>query len=302
MPQLLVGSGFLFNLDLEMNSYLGSVLAAYISFGIDASHLLSASVMSAPAALAFSKLFYPETKKSKTTADSLPELKSEDSNVLDAAVNGATQSVFLVGNIAASLIAFLAFIAFVNGVLGWLGGLVAFPCLSFEWILGWIFYPLALVMGVPCGSRSPENNSTLMDDNNFCAKEKDLMYEDECKLVGVLVGLKTVVNEFVAYDKLSQLRPFLSYRSIAISTYALCGFSNPASIGVQIGALSFMAPKRRGHIAEVAIRAFVAGSVACFLTACVAGTLIIDPDKYEKVYGERYFQSSISRNCSYIIV
>ena len=162
------------NFNLEVNIYLGSVLAAYTSFGIDASHLLSASVMSAPAALAFSKLFYPETKKSKTTADSLPEIKSEDSNVLDAAVNGATQSVFLVGNIAASLIAFLAFIAFVNGVLGWLGGLVAFPCLSFEWILGWVFYPLALVMGVPCGSRSPENNSTLVDDNDFCAKEEDL--------------------------------------------------------------------------------------------------------------------------------
>ena len=283
---------------------VGSVLAAYISFGIDASHLLSASVMSAPAALAFSKLFYPETKKSKTTAESLPQLKSEDSNVLDAAVNGATQSVFLVGNIAASLIAFLAFIAFVNGVLGWLGGLVAFPCLSFEWMLGWIFYPLALVMGVPCGSRFPDNNSTTtsQDDYDICAREENLMYEDECKLVGVLVGLKTVVNEFVAYDKLSQLRPFLSYRSVAISTYALCGFSNPASIGVQIGALSFMAPKRRGHIAQVAIRAFVAGSVACFLTACVAGTLIIDPANYEAVYGESYVQSSFSRNCSYINV
>ena len=171
----------------------GSVLAAYISFGISASHLLSASVMSAPAALAFAKLFYPETKKSKTTADILPKIESnqlycqyseclvsscnnvagEDSNVLDAAVNGATQSVFLIGNIAASLVAFLAFIAFLNGVLGWLGALVGFPGLSFEWLLGWVFYPLALVMGVPCGSRCP-------DLDTDCSLPQ---HEDECKLV-----------------------------------------------------------------------------------------------------------------------
>merc|ERR1711963_286471 len=113
---------------------VGSVLAAYISFGVPASHLLSASVMSAPAALAFSKLFFPETKKSRTKAENLP-----------------TQAVFLVGNIAGSLIAFLAFVAFLNGVLSWCGGLVGAPYLTFEWLLGWIFYPLAFVMGVPCG-------------------------------------------------------------------------------------------------------------------------------------------------------
>ena len=132
-------------------------------------------------------------------------VSGEDSNVLDAAVNGASQSVFLVGNIAASLIAFLAFIAFLNGVLGWLGSLVSFPGLSFEFLLGWIFYPLAAIMGVPCGSRCPEGE--------VCGAEAGQpQYEDECRLVGVLVGLKTVVNEFVAYDKLSQLRPHLSYR------------------------------------------------------------------------------------------
>merc|ERR1719228_2005878 len=117
----------------------GSVLGAYIGFGVSASHLLSASVMSAPAALAFSKLFYPETKKSKTTADNLAFPQSEDANVLDAAANGASQSLFLVGNIAGSLIAFLAFVAFLNGLLGWFGGLVGYPFLSFEWVLGWVF-------------------------------------------------------------------------------------------------------------------------------------------------------------------
>ena len=123
--------------------------------------------MSAPAALAYAKLFYPETKKSKTTAENLafPQSKfyccyvlplyqffaGEDANVLDAAANGASQSVFLVGNIAGSLIAFLAFVAFLNGLLGWFGGLVGAPFLSFEYLLGWIFYPLAFIMGVPCG-------------------------------------------------------------------------------------------------------------------------------------------------------
>eukprot|EP00092_Neocalanus_flemingeri_P002179 GFUD01002319.1.p1 GENE.GFUD01002319.1~~GFUD01002319.1.p1 ORF type:complete len:652 (-),score=150.80 GFUD01002319.1:85-2040(-) len=233
----------------------GSVLAAYISFGISASHLLSASVMSAPAALAYAKLFYPETKKSRTTADNLAFPKSEDANVLDAAANGASQSVFLVGNIAGSLIAFLAFVAFLNGLLGWFGGLVGAPFLSFEYLLGWVFYPLAFIMGVPCGKTDQEA-------------------EDECQLVAVLVGLKTIVNEFAAYDRLSLFRAKMSQRSIAIATYALCGFSNPASIGVQIAALSYMAPTRRGHISQVAIRAFIAGSAACFLTACIAGTLI----------------------------
>jgi len=235
----------------------GSVLAAYISFGISASHLLSASVMSAPAALAYAKLFYPETKKSKTTADNLAFPQSEDANVLDAAANGASQSVFLVGNIAGSLIAFLAFVAFLNGLLGWFGGLVGAPYLSFEFLLGWIFYPLAFIMGVPCGVADTSEGPV-----------------DECQLVGVLVGLKTIVNEFAAYDKLSGFKSKLSERSVAIATYALCGFSNPASIGVQIAALSYMAPTRRGHISQVAIRSFVAGSAACFLTACIAGTLI----------------------------
>ena len=111
----------------------------------------------------------------------------------------------------------------------------------------------------------------------LCLKENG---EDECRLVAVLVGLKTIVNEFAAYDKLIGFKQLMSRRSIAIATYALCGFSNPASIGVQIAALSYMAPSRRGHISEVAFRAFFAGSAACFLTACIAGTLIVESQLY----------------------
>ena len=138
--------------------------------------------------------------------------------MLDAAVQGATESVVLVGSIAASLVSSLAFMACLTSLLGWLGGLLSLPGLSLEGGLGWLFYPLALLMGVPCGAREEEQQ------------------EDECQLVGVLLGLKTVLNEFVAYDRLVKLKPFLSPRSAAISTYALCGFSNPAALGSQCSA------------------------------------------------------------------
>ena len=178
--------------------------------------------------------------------------------MLDAAVQGATESVVLVGSIAASLVSSLAFMACLTSLLGWLGGLLSLPGLSLEGGLGWLFYPLALLMGVPCGAREEEQQ------------------EDECQLVGVLLGLKTVLNEFVAYDRLVKLKPFLSPRSVAISTYALCGFSNPAALGIQITVLGYLAPHRRANIAQVATSAFVAGSAASFLTACVAATLIRD--------------------------
>jgi len=249
----------------------GSVLAAYISFGISASHLLSASVMSAPAALAFSKLFYPETKVSRTTADNLPPRVSADANLLDAAATGAAQAVYLVGNIAGSLIAFLAFVAFANGVLSWCGGLVGAPFLTLEWLLGWAFYPLAFIMGVPCGGATAPELVAGCAGLGLAGQECD-----EGRLVATLIGLKTIVNEFAAYDRLRSYGAALSPRSKAIVTFALCGFSNPASVGVQIAALSYMAPSRRAAISEVALRAFIAGSAACFLTACIAGALIPD--------------------------
>ena len=194
--------------------------------------------------------------------------------MLDAAVQGATDSVFLVGNIAASLVAFLAFMAFVNSLLGWLGNLLSFPCLSLELILSLLFYPLAFIMGVPCGHR----HSAGHDPRLVCPSQEvsSLQHEDECRLVAQLVGLKTVVNEFVAYDRLVKLRPFLSPRSVAISTYALCGFSNPAAVGIQVTVLSQLAASRRPDISRLAVSAFLTGSTACFLTACVAGTFISD--------------------------
>ncbi|XP_047473066.1 solute carrier family 28 member 3-like isoform X1 [Penaeus chinensis] len=229
----------------------GSVLAAYISFGIDPAHLLSASVMSAPAALAYAKLFYPETEESRTTASSIQIEKGEETNWLHAAMVGVTNAIPLVANIAANLIAFYAFIALCSHVFDWtcvLAGAEEGQC-SLESLFGWIFMPLAWLMGVQWA---------------------------ECDKVGELVALKTIVNEFVAYARLEEMLEAgeLSKRAEIIATYALCGFSNFSSIGINLGGFSAMAPDRKADLAKVVVRAMIAGSAACFLTACVAGTLI----------------------------
>lgn len=231
----------------------GSVLAAYISFGVDPAHLLSASVMSAPAALAFSKLFYPETKVSRTGVKDIKIEKGEETNWLHAAMIGVTNAIPLVANIAANLIAFYAFIAFCNGVFDWtctLAGAAEGTC-SLESLFGWIFMPLAWVMGVDWA---------------------------ECEKVGELIGIKSIANEFLAYQRLSEMKKNgdLSKRAEIIATYALCGFSNLSSIGINLGGFSAMAPDRKADLAKVVVRAMIAGSAACFLTACVAGTLLSD--------------------------
>ncbi|XP_015110947.1 uncharacterized protein LOC107037099 isoform X2 [Diachasma alloeum] len=227
----------------------GTVLAAYISFGAQPSHLITASVMSAPAALCYAKLFYPETEKSQTTFKNIPLQKSEDTSVMDAATKGALAGIPLVLGIVANIVAFVSFISFLNGILSWIGGLVGFPALTFEYLLSKAFMPLSWIMGVPW---------------------------DQCEDVGTLIGLKTVVNEFVAYQKLGEFKAQgrLTPRVEGIATFAICGFSNPGSIGIMMGGLGSMAPDKREQIASVAIRAFIAGSAVCFLTASIAGMLM----------------------------
>lgn len=226
----------------------GTVLAAYVSFGVSSAHLVSASVMSAPAALAFSKLFYPETEKSKTKADNLVIEAPKEANVLDAATQGASSAGILVVNITAIVVAFIAFMAFLNSVVAFLGDLVGISGLSFDVILGKLFIPLTFVMGIEW---------------------------DDCEKISRLIGLKTILNEFIAYRELGVLieNNEISKRSTVIATYALCGFANPGSIGVQLATLSSMAPGRKADFAAVAFRAFVSGTLACFLTACIAGAL-----------------------------
>ncbi|MEG4294784.1 NupC/NupG family nucleoside CNT transporter [Microcoleus sp. C2C3] len=227
----------------------GGVMAAYISFGVPAQHLIAASVMSAPAALAISKLLYPETEKSLTAGEVEVKVDQVYANAVDAAASGASDGLKLAANVAAMLIAFLGLLAFFNALLGWFGGLISLPQLSLELICAYLMAPVAWLMGVPWA---------------------------DCAEVGVVLGKKTILNEFIAYLDLMELvkQQAISERSQIISTYALCGFSNIGSIGIQIGGIGAMAPQRQGDLARLGVRAMIAGSLACFMTACIAGMLI----------------------------
>ncbi|KAM6187869.1 solute carrier family 28 member 3 [Sarcoramphus papa] len=242
----------------------GSVLGAYVSFGVSASHLLTASLMSAPASLATSKLFWPETEKPTVTLRSgLQKPKRESKNLLEAASQGASTSILLVANIAVNLISFLALLAFLDSALSWLGNLFDYPQLNFENICAYVFMPFSFMMGVD--------------------------WEDSF-IVGGLLGYKTFFNEFVAYERLSKLihnrekggsmyingvKQYMTVRSEVIATYALCGFANFGSLGLVIGGLTSVTPSKKKEIAGGAFRAMIAGTVACFMTACVAGILTV---------------------------
>ncbi len=229
----------------------GGVMAAYIAFGIPAEHLLSASVMSAPAALAVSKIFYPETEKPQTQGNikTLPQVKYV--NVIDAITTGTIEGLKLALNVGAMLIAFLGLLALFNSLLAVLGKTIGIPSLSLEGIFSYVMFPVAWLMGVPI---------------------------TDCHNVAVLLGKKIIFNEFLAYldlkDLISGDIPTISERAKIIATYALCGFSNLGSIGIQIGGISAIAPSRQQDLAQLSFRALVAGSIACFMTACVAGILI----------------------------
>lgn len=227
----------------------GGVMAAYISFGVPAEHLIAASVMSAPAALAISKLLYPETEKSLTAGKIELKVERVYANAVDAAASGASDGLKLAANVAAMLIAFLGLLAFFNALLGWFGGLISLPGLSLEWIFSYLMAPVAWLMGVPWA---------------------------DCSKVGMILGKKTILNEFIAYLDLMELvkQKAISERSQIISIYALCGFSNIGSIGIQIGGIGAIAPQRQGDLARLGVRAMIAGSVACFMTACIAGMLL----------------------------
>lgn len=234
----------------------GGVMAAYIGLGIDPVFLLTASVMTAPASMMVAKIMYPEKEKPETLGVVRMEMERTDVNVIDAAARGASDGMRLAINVAAMLIAFIALIALINAVLGLLGSVVGINQalgrpFNLEFILGAIFAPLTFLMGVPW---------------------KDAM------AVGDLLGTKLVLNEFVAYLKLSPLggnvQGTLEPRSILIATYALCGFANFSSIGIQIGGIGSLAPNRRSDLARLGFRALIGGFIATCLTATLAGILI----------------------------
>jgi concentrative nucleoside transporter, CNT family len=219
----------------------GSVMAAYVRFGVDAGHLLTASVMSAPAALVVAKIMLPETETSETAGGARLVHERRHVNVLEAAAAGASDGVKLALNVGAMLIAFIALVAMVNYGLSWLGT-------SLQQIFGWIFAPLAWTMGIPWS---------------------------EAQTFGNLLGTKLAINEFVGYLELLQASQSgaLSPRSVVIGTYAMCGFANFASLAIQIGGIGALVPERRGDLARLGLKAMFGGAFASWLTACVAGIL-----------------------------
>jgi CNT family concentrative nucleoside transporter len=235
----------------------GGLLAAYAGMGISPGHLVTASVISAPAALLISKVLRPETETPQTMGSVEVHIPRKGVNVIEAAAIGATDGMKLALNVAAMLLAFLALIAMIDGAVGGIGWLLGFrdasgaPTWSLATGLGYAFAPVAWLMGIE---------------------------SSDCVHAGELLGLKTVANEFIAYEQLGRwLRPDsqveLSPRSVRILTYALSGFANFGAIGIQIGGIGGIAPNRRSDLAKFGLRAMIGGALACCMTACIAGVL-----------------------------
>ena len=235
----------------------GGVLVAYVGMGIDAGHLVAASVISAPAALLISKLMIPETEQSVTLGHVELTVEEKHANVIDAATKGALDGMKLTLNVVAMLIAFLGLVALVDAALGlvgeWTGALFGY---NWHWSLaalfGYVFAPFAYLLGIPWV---------------------------DCFYAGELLGKKMVLNEFIAYAQMMEWSQpdsgvVLSERSTLILTYALCGFANFGSVGIQIGGIGGIAPERRAELALLGIRAMIGGTLAMMMTACIAGILI----------------------------
>ncbi|HEY7172821.1 MAG TPA: NupC/NupG family nucleoside CNT transporter [Vicinamibacterales bacterium] len=218
----------------------GGIMAAYILFGIEAKHLLTAVIMTAPGTIMMAKMLVPETAVPKTMGTVRLEVEKTDVNVIDAAGRGTGEGLHLALNVGAMLISFLALIALINALLGIVG-------LSLQQIFGWVFAPVAWAMGVPWR---------------------------DAPTIGNLLGTRMALNEFVAYSQLGPLKDSLDPKSFTIATFALCGFANFSSIGIQIGGIGALAPNRRHDLARLGLRAMFAGTLANFMTATIAGFLL----------------------------
>jgi concentrative nucleoside transporter, CNT family len=226
----------------------GGVMATYIQFGVKAEYLIAASIMAAPGALAIAKIMFPETEESETKGEVSLKVKKEHTNFIDAVSAGCSDGLKVGLNVLAMLIGFLALIALINFLLGKIGGLVALPTLSLDLILGYLFAGFAWAMGVPSA---------------------------EIVQAGSLMGTKLAANEFVAYLNLKGMMDagVLSPKTIAIVSFALCGFANFGSLGIQIGGISALEPSRREDLTKVAVRALIAGTLASYMSATIAGLL-----------------------------
>jgi CNT family concentrative nucleoside transporter len=229
----------------------GGIMAAYIAFGIEPKHLLSAVIMTAPGTLLMAKLLVPETEEPKTAGRVvMPESEEKtekEENLLGAVARGTTDGLHMALNIAAMLIAFLALIALTDGIMGGIHQWLAWFPSSLEKIFGVVFAPVAWVIGVPWR---------------------------DCGVIGTLLGTRMVLNELVAFSMLGPMRAGLDPRSFTIATFALCGFANLSSIGIQIGGIGALAPNKKGELARLGIRAMLAGTMANLMSASIAGMLL----------------------------
>ena len=218
----------------------GGIMAAYVAFGIEPRHLLTAVIMTAPGTLMMAKMFVPETEVPETRGTVKLDVEKTDVNVIDAAGRGTTEGLQLAINVAAMLISFMALVAMTNALLG-------IANLSLQQIFGWVFAPVAWSLGVPWR---------------------------DAATVGNLLGTRMVLNEFLAFAALGGIKDTLDPRSVTIATFALCGFANFASIGIQIGGIGALAPTRRHDLARLGLRAMIAGTLANFVSACIAALLL----------------------------
>ena len=228
----------------------GAVMAAYVKIAhVEIKHLLTAVIMTAPATIMLAKILQPEVEEPATAGNIRVEVEKPGVNIIDAAARGAGDGLHLALNIGGMLIAFLALIAMVNGILGWVHTLPGMAWLppSMQGIMGVIFAPVAWLLGVSW---------------------------NDCQTIGNLLGTRLVLNEFVAFLELGPLQPHLSPRSFVIATYALCGFANLSSIAIQIGGIGALAPSRKSDLARLGLKAVAAGTMANFMSACIAGMLL----------------------------
>ena len=234
-----------------MAHVLGGIMAAYIAFGIEPKHLLSAVIMTAPGTLVMAKMLVPETEVPKTAGrvvmSEKETEKEEKENLLGAIARGTTDGLGMALNIAAMLISFLALIALLDGLMGGIHGHVHWFPASLESVLGTLFAPIAWVIGIPW---------------------------HDCAAIGNLLGVRMVLNELVAYSMLGAQKTGLDPRSVTIATFALCGFANFSSIGIQMGGIGALAPNQKGQLAKLGLRAKLAGTMANLMSASIAGMLL----------------------------
>ncbi len=225
----------------------GGIMAAYIAFGIEAKHLLAAVIMTAPGTILLAKMLVPETEVPRTSGRVEMAEIERDTNTLGAIARGTSDGLSLAINVAAMLISFIALLYLIDGIFGGIHAYLGWFPASLEQVFGWVFAPIAWLIGIPW---------------------------HDCRTIGNLLGLRTVTNELIAFQRLGPMKDSLDPRSFTIATFALCGFANFSSIGIQIGGIGALAPNRKADLARLGIRAMLAGTMANLMSASIVGIML----------------------------